>query len=271
MNLIENNSAKMNDIIFEKRNKNYGAYVMRSDYGESIYKSLLLVVGLVAIFFFSVYYVNKTSIDNLIEKQVLFDDPIIEPKDYVIEVTNMPLEQPTPKTNTAAAPIGNAPPIIVDNPSVVTQSVNTENPNNGKGDPNSFGTSPTSTLSSTSPSVGTVDGTETKPKVDVIVVIAEEMPEFAGGVAGLMSYIGNNVRYPEMAKSIGKEGTVYVSFVVNEVGVVENIKIVRGIGYGCDEEVVRVISKMPIWVKVGKNNGKPVKVRFNMPVKFALK
>ena len=270
MNLIENNSAKMNEIIFEKRNKNYGAYVMRSDYGESIYKSLLLVVGLVAIFFFAVYYVNKTSIDNMIEKRILFDDPKIDVKDYVIEVTNMPLEQPTPKTNAAAAPIGSAPPIIVDETPVATQSINIDNMNNGKGTPDALGSSPISTLTSVSPSVGITEGIDTKPKVDVFVV-AEEMPEFAGGVAGLMNYIGNNVRYPEMAKAIGKEGTVYVSFVVNEVGAIENIKIARGIGYGCDEEVVRVISKMPIWPKVGKNNGKPVKVRFNMPVKFALK
>ncbi len=271
MNLIENNSAKMNEIIFKDRNKNYGAYMMRSEYGESIYKSLLLLGGLVAILFFAVYYVNKTSIDKMIDGPLLLDDPKIETKDYVIEVTNTQLDQPTQKVDAAAAPIGSAPPIIVDEPIVTTQSVNIDNPNGGKGDPNSFGTSLTSTLSSVSPSVGAVDGTDSKTKIDVIFVVAEEMPEFAGGVAGLMSYIGNNVRYPEMAKAIGKEGTVYVSFIVNEIGVVENVKIARGIGYGCDEEVVRVISKMPTWAKVGKNNGKPVKVRFNMPVKFALR
>ena len=96
------------------------------------------------------------------------------------------------------------------------------------------------------------------------------MPEFDGGVAGLMRYVGQNIIYPPVAREIGKEGTVYVSFVVNEMGNVENVKVMRGIGFGCDEEVVRVIGKMPRWKKVGKNAGHPVKVRYNIPVKFKL-
>ena len=84
-----------------------------------------------------------------------------------------------------------------------------------------------------------------------------------GGVAGLMRYIGQNVVYPPVAREIGKEGTVYVSFVVNEVGSVENVKVVRGIGYGCDEEVLRVIGlfKDEIFYPATKD-GKPIKVKY---------
>ncbi len=80
-----------------------------------------------------------------------------------------------------------------------------------------------------------------------------------------------NIVYPDFAREIGKEGTVHVSFVVNEVGNVEGVKVLKGIGYGCDEEVVRVIGKMPRWKKVGKNGGHPVKVRFTIPVSFRIK
>ena len=102
-------------------------------------------------------------------------------------------------------------------------------------------------------------------------VVVEEMPEFEGGTAGLMRYVGQNIVYPSLAREVGKEGTVYVSFVVNETGNIEGAKIMRGIGFGCDEEVVRVINKMPRWKKVGKQGGHPVKVRYNIPVSFKLR
>lgn len=97
------------------------------------------------------------------------------------------------------------------------------------------------------------------------------MPEFEGGAVALMRFVAQNISYPEVAKIINKEGVVYVSFTVNELGYVEHAKVMRGIGFGCDEEVLRVVSKMPRWKKAGRNAGHPVKVRYNIPVSFKLK
>ncbi len=101
-------------------------------------------------------------------------------------------------------------------------------------------------------------------------IIADEMPEFPGGNAALIKYLSQNIKYPEAAKAKKVQGTVYVNFIVSSKGKVLFPYIVRGIGYGCDEEALRVIRNMPAW-KPGKQNGKPVLVRTNLPVMFHLK
>ncbi len=88
-------------------------------------------------------------------------------------------------------------------------------------------------------------------------------------VGDIQSYFSNNIVYPEIARKVGIEGTVFVSFWISKDGRVRAPKILKGIGYGCDEEAIRVIKEMPRW-KPGKNGGKPVKVRLNIPVVFKL-
>ena len=99
--------------------------------------------------------------------------------------------------------------------------------------------------------------------------IVEQMPEFPGGQIGLSKFLSNNIKYPDYARESGIQGNVYVTFVVKTDGSISNIKILRGIGGGCDEEVIRVIKKMPNW-KPGKQDGKNVNVQFNLPVNFRL-
>jgi protein TonB len=103
-----------------------------------------------------------------------------------------------------------------------------------------------------------------------IFTIVEEMPSFPGGDAALMKYLGNNIKYPAIAKDAGIQGTVYVTFVVNEQGLVKDAKVLRSIGGGCDEEAIRVVQSMPKW-KPGKQRGKSVKVQYNLPIRFTLK
>ncbi len=103
-----------------------------------------------------------------------------------------------------------------------------------------------------------------------IFTIVEEMPSFPGGDAALMKFLGNNIKYPAIAKDAGIQGTVYVTFVVNEQGEVRDAKVLRSIGGGCDEEAIRVVQSMPKW-KPGKQRGKAVKVQYNLPIRFTLK
>ncbi len=102
-----------------------------------------------------------------------------------------------------------------------------------------------------------------------IFQIVEEMPTFPGGEQKLMEYVVKNVKYPQIAKETGIKGRVFVSFVVEPDGSVSNVKVLRGIGGGCDEEAMRVVKSMPKW-KPGKQRGKAVRVSYMLPVNFQL-
>lgn len=102
-----------------------------------------------------------------------------------------------------------------------------------------------------------------------IFTVVESMPEFPGGEAAMMSFIAKNIKYPGFARESGIQGRVFVNFVVEPSGLVSNVKILRGIGGGCDEEAIRVVQSMPKWTP-GKQRGKAVRVSFNLPVRFTL-
>lgn len=95
-------------------------------------------------------------------------------------------------------------------------------------------------------------------------VVVEQMPELQGGLKS----IGEKIQYPEMARRAGIEGRVIVQFIVNEQGNVENPRVVRGIGGGCDEEALRVIRQVKF--QPGMQRGRPVRVQFSLPVVFRL-
>jgi protein TonB len=96
------------------------------------------------------------------------------------------------------------------------------------------------------------------------------LPAFPGGEDAMLKYLSKYIRYPDTAREYSITGRVYVSFVIDENGKVTEIKIMRGLGYGTEEEVVRVVGKMPDWTP-GKYNGRSVKTAFIMPVLFSLK
>ncbi len=102
-----------------------------------------------------------------------------------------------------------------------------------------------------------------------IFTVVEAMPEFPGGMGALMKYLAENIKYPSLAKESGIQGRVFINFVVEPDGSISNVKVLRGIGGGCDEEAVRVVESMPKW-KPGMQRGKPVRVSYNLPVKFTL-
>lgn len=97
--------------------------------------------------------------------------------------------------------------------------------------------------------------------------IVEVMPEFPGGMQAMYEYITNNLQYPKLAKESGRTGRVMLSFVVNADGSLSDINVMQGIGFGCDDEAMRVISEMPNW-KPGIQNGTQVPVRLILPINF---
>lgn len=104
---------------------------------------------------------------------------------------------------------------------------------------------------------------------DAVFVVVEEQAEFPGGLDSMYAYIHKNLKYPELAKEKGIEGRVFVQFVIEKDGSISNVKILRGIGGGCEEAAVEMIKNMPKW-KPGKQRGKPVRFQFTLPIKFEL-
>jgi len=97
----------------------------------------------------------------------------------------------------------------------------------------------------------------------------EIMPEYPGGLAGLSKFLSRNMRYPQRARNRGVQGTVFVGFVVDATGQVKDMKVLKGIGYGCDEEALRVVSIMPPW-QAGRQRGKAVSVHYSLPIRFIM-
>ena len=108
-----------------------------------------------------------------------------------------------------------------------------------------------------------------KVEEDVIHVTAEIMPEFPGGMAALMKYLGANIKYPTISQEMGSMGRVIVQFVVDKHVTITNPAVVRGVDAYLDKEAIRVISSMPKW-KPGVQNGKKVRVKYTVPVVFRL-
>ena len=108
-----------------------------------------------------------------------------------------------------------------------------------------------------------------EPDSGTVFMVVEAMPEYPGGDTALMKYLQNNLTYPEAAKESGVQGKVFVSFIIEKDGSLSDAIILRGLGYGCDQEALRVVQDMPAW-KPGQQRGKPIRVRFNLPVEFVI-
>lgn len=114
-----------------------------------------------------------------------------------------------------------------------------------------------------------VEEEEEEVAEDIVFVIVESMPEFPGGEQARLAYLNENIKYPSMAQEAGIQGRVFVEFVVEKDGRITGVRVIRGIGGGCDEEAIRLVSNMPSWIP-GKQRNVPVRVRFNMPIRFVL-
>lgn len=114
-----------------------------------------------------------------------------------------------------------------------------------------------------------VQAEEPKEEVDEIFTIVEDPAAPIGGMTAFYKYVGEKIKYPAQARRMGIEGRVFVEFVISKDGSISEVKAVKGIGGGCDEEAVRILQGAPKW-KPGKQRGKPVKQRMVLPITFKL-
>jgi periplasmic protein TonB len=108
-----------------------------------------------------------------------------------------------------------------------------------------------------------------RENVDEIFLVVEETATPKGGMQAFYEYVGKKLKYPAQARRMGIEGRVFVEFVINRDGSIVDVKAIKGIGAGCDEEAVRVVQSMPAW-SPGKQRGKPVRQRMVLPITFKL-
>jgi protein TonB len=106
-------------------------------------------------------------------------------------------------------------------------------------------------------------------ETEEIFQIVENPATFPGGIGAFYSYVQKNMKYPSQAQRMGMEGRVFVEFVVDRDGRLSNVKVLRGIGAGCDEEAMRVLKNSPSW-NPGKQRGRPVRQRMVLPITFKL-
>lgn len=250
------------DILYANRNKAYGGYELRIHYERRVRMAIAAVLVLCTVIFLASYiriparanavaparHISTTLSHVEIERPV-----VIPPKPAAVPVAKPTVSYTVPKIVDDKKV--NEPPKDVPKDKVPGTI-------NAAGDPNG-------TVAATTTAPGTVGTTaviDVPPPPSTPVRSAEKMPEFNGNLA---EYMSRNLRYPDRARDAGIEGRVVVEFVVNEDGSISNVRMLRGIGGGCDEEALRVIHAMPNW-KPGIQSGKPVKVYYTLPVKYSL-
>ena len=103
----------------------------------------------------------------------------------------------------------------------------------------------------------------------LVFTLVETMPQFPGGDDARIKFLQKNIKYPKKAQKLGIQGKVFITFIVRADGKITDVKVLRGIGGGCDEEAIRVIKMMPDWIP-GQQKGINVNVQFNLPLNFKL-
>jgi protein TonB len=255
------------DLLFKKRNQEYGAFELRKDSSRRHRVGIIAaLVLLILVIFVPILYkqiiekvkdrnVEVTTLSNIeIEKKVE------KPKDIIIEKPAPPLKSSIKFTPPVIKPDEE----VQEDEEIKTQEelINTD----------------------VNISVADVKGTDEENGQDIgdlnnMIVgedttstpyaVVEQMPEFPGGEAALQRYLKNSIKYPNIAMENGIQGKVYVGFVVERNGSISNVRIARGVDASIDKEAMRVIRLMPKWIP-GKQNGEPVRVSFTAPINFAL-
>jgi len=243
-----------NEIIFENRNRDYGAFLLRGLYAKHVSIGLLFAILLIS---FAIglpkimMYLKHQQIDGAFDLKSpsttkLTSPPPIDKSSYV-ELMAKPVVKSAVK---------NLPPKVT-----VEEVVQEELPT-------------VEEIKQTVPETqteGTAEGGENVLSGDggsgEIFEGSEQPPHFIGGDQAMSEFVSKNLRYPLSAQKLRISGTVFVSFVVNTDGTLDEIKIITGISADCDKEAMRIVQIMPVW-EPGRNSGKPVRVRCLLPVKF---
>ncbi len=260
--LLQTNTKGFDDLVFDQRNRAYGAYVLRRDYSQNVLKSLLIGFAVSASILLIPYL--AILLHREVQKQINISTSdthyvdVVQPDDPIVEPPKGDPEPPKENTLINVIPIVSA---FVN----INDSLNTmeDMKDAFSGLHNHKGTGDNPFVDIGIPESDS-DPVDIKVKVYDKVKL-DRQPEFPG----LYQFLADNLVYPQHAKDIGLEGKVYVTFIIDEFGNVTHPEVPRPIGGGLDEEALRVMKIMPRW-KPGIFAGRPVKVAYQLPIVFKL-
>lgn len=264
-------AMSLDDIVFLHRHRDYGAYDLRKAYPKVLRNAVLLGIGAFLLIFIipTIYGKLKPREAEFLMKEVILSDV------NLVQKEEKPLpELEKPKELPKQAMVRYLAPEVVANPEVENLPPPVEDMEKANPGPETIeGTGPEEVAIIAPPEdLPTPEVTkpaEVEAKAPEIFERVEVQPEFVGGMEAFRAFLIKNLRYPKAAQSSNVQGKVYLNFTVETDGSLSNITVLRGIGFGCDEEALRVMKLMPKW-KPGKQSGRAVRVKFNMPIVFAL-
>ncbi|MDI9605256.1 MAG: TonB family protein [Bacteroidota bacterium] len=273
---IDLDSREWCDLVFEGKNKRYGAYRLRQTSSKRhLYALVIVLIGMILLSL-------TPQVIGVVKELTKKTD--LGPMEDVVELSNLPVEPEVPQENiikqeSAPPPpplkssIQFVPPVIAADEEVTDDDV--------------MKTQEEVQASDLQISVADVKGTdeehgidiaelnkhklvvEAEPEVEKPFEVVEQNPEFPGGIAELHKYLSDNIRYPVIAQENGIEGRVIVRFVVSKTGEISDVEVLRGVDPSLDKEAVRVVESMPKWIP-GRQRGRAVPVYFTLPVLFRL-
>jgi len=283
---VDLTSKEWRDIVFSNKNKELGAYQLRAKSDKRHNMAVLYtLIGLVIVLFlifgyskYSDYQAEKAALEAK-EKAEKMSQAILEQVEETPEedeeIEEQKFEQPevvVPEEVLATVQVTQI--AIVDADKVKNEVMDMETQqedNTARGVVNQEGSDDADKFKAVQEQVVVKEPEPEvqKPKEEQIFIAVEQPAEFPGGMAALMRWLNNNMRYPEAAQQNDIQGRVIVNFVVEKDGSIANVKIAKGVDKDLDREALRVVKKMPKW-QPGKNNGVAVRSYFNLPVTFRL-
>lgn len=272
MNTTNLHTASLDEIVFEGRNQAYGAFVLRQLYNRHLARALAITVALCLLLVSTALVVQRIWPTAL--------PALVNPADQEIILTDvvLPPTAATPPPPAAAVQpvvitprVDNIPTRVVKDDAIIKPqpTIDTTVPN--EGDIANVGPG-TGTVGATGVNMGGVatgsdSGTAVAPPPAKPFAYAEVMPEFAGGIGALRQYMQRNLHFPRQAMAAAVSGKVFVSFTVQTDGSIADVQVLKGLGYGTDEEAARVVRNMPAWTP-GRQNSRTVAVRYTLPITF---
>ena len=273
VDLIDNNWV---DLVFEGRNKEYGAYVLRKDTGKRNLKSMLIVFA--AIIAIMAAVAAKVAIENAFPKKVAMETDVelsklAQKKEAKVEKKAHVKVEEQKVVEKVKSSVKFTPPVIKKDSEVKPEEElkSQEDLNKTKTAIGSFDVKGNDEAGGEVLKAKEVIAQPEPPKEEETKVfdVVEVMPSFPGGQAALFEWLSKNIKYPVVAEENGVQGRVIVTFVVERNGSITDVQVVKSVDPSLDKEAVRVVKAMPHWIP-GKQNGSAVRVKFTVPVTFRL-
>ena len=274
IDLISNEWA---DIVFQGRNKVYGAYQLRRSTGKRNIWAMVFVAAVAAVTYLGLAAYNSYQAAQKAKFEAEMEASLIETKkDAKVEKkTETPKVEQVQKVEKVKSSIAFTPPVIKKDSEVKpeeemkTQDELKETKTaigafDVKGNDESGGT-----VLKAVEDIATPEPPKQEAEQNKVFDVVEQQPQYPGGMGALNHWLGSNIKYPVMAAENGIEGRVVVQFVVERDGSVSGVHVVRGVDPSLDKEATRVVSAMPKWIP-GKQNGSAVRVKYTVPVTFRL-